>query len=85
MKQDNTRFKPQKWYANEREAEVLDSHCDAHGVTKSEFVRALVMRALRPQAHRTRRNSRREGSKLGPVLAISFPGWRARTPMPLRL
>lgn len=85
MKQDNTRYKPQKWYASEREADALDSHCAACGVTKSEFVRALVMRALRPQAHRTRRNLRREGPKLGPTLATLFPGRRASAPMPLRL
>jgi hypothetical protein len=84
MKQDTTKHRLQKWYASEQQEEQLEAHCEANGVSKSEFVRAIVMRALRPQAHRIRRGPRREGPKLVPIADI-FPSRRGGAPVPLRL
>jgi hypothetical protein len=85
MKTDITRHKPQKWYANEDEEQVLVAYCNANNTTKSEFVRRLVMSVLHPRKNRNRCRTRREGPRLGPILDTIFPGRRVSAPMPLRL
>ena len=86
MKIDNTKHRLQKWYASEAQEAMLADRCAALGTTRSEFVRATVMRALQPLAHRIRRGARREGPKLGPTGGMSFPGSRrGGAPVPLRL